>query len=225
MLSAMKTSRMSERSESENWHKKQNKRFAFFVKLYYLTANEPKTERITVMKKALIAITLCCAAILPAKDIKDYLDTAKIGAAMIPNWTVNKSSKAADYGKTQIVVGSEADEKALKVTAPADRGVAVYMLVSTPVNAGEFLEYSAKVKGKGQLTLSFYTYNAKDQYVGGVKIPNKTFVLTDTWTEIKCKFPVKDSAASPVGRIRPCFTLTKGGELLIEDIDLELDKD
>ena len=177
------------------------------------------------MKKAMIAMVLGCAAILSARDVKDYLDTAKIGASMIPGWTINKSNKAADYGKTQIIVGSEADEKAFQIVAPADRSAAVYMISSTPVNVGEFLEFSAKVKGKGQITFSFYTYNAKDQYVAGVKIPNKTFVLTGTWTEIKCKLPVKDSAASQVGRIRPCFSLSKGGELQIEDIDLELDND
>ena len=118
------------------------------------------------MKKTLIAVVLGCAAILAARDIKDNLERAVIGADMIPGWQINKSGKAADYGKGKIIVGHEADEKALQLNAPADRTLSIYMQSSTPVKVGEYLEFSADVKGKGMVTISYYTYNAKDQYIG-----------------------------------------------------------
>ena len=178
------------------------------------------------MKKTLIALSLATLSLLSARDIKDNLDSAKIGAPMIPGWTINRSSKAPDYGKGEIVVGSESDEKALKLTAPADRSNGIYMLSATTVKAGEFLEFSAKVKGKGSVTFSYYPYNAKGGFVGGVPVPYKAFTLTGEWVEVKCKLEVKDSKnGTAVVGIRPCLTLSKGGELMIEDIDLEIDND
>ena len=178
------------------------------------------------MKKTLIAVSLATVSLLSARDIKDYLDSAKIGAPMIPGWTINRSNKAADYGKGEVVVGSEADEKAFKLTAPADRSNAIYMLGSTSVKAGEFLEFSAKVKGKGTVTFTYYPYGIKGAFVSGVPVPTKTVVLTDKWTEVKGKLEVKNSKnGTIVGAIRPSIVLSKGGELLIEDIDLEIDND
>ncbi|MBQ9770431.1 MAG: hypothetical protein IJW23_01265 [Lentisphaeria bacterium] len=178
------------------------------------------------MKKTLIALSLAAAALVSARDIKDNLDSAKIGAEMIPGWTINRSNKAADYGKSVIVVGSEADEKALQLTAPADRSNSIYMLGATAVNAGEFLEFSAKVKGKGTVTLSYYPYGEKGGFVGGVPVPYKAVVLGNNWVEIKCKLQVKNSNNGTLVKfIRPCISLSKGGELLIEDIDLEIDND
>lgn len=177
------------------------------------------------MKKTLIALVLGCAAILSARDIKDNLDRAKIGAKMIPGWTLNHSRKAADYGKGKVVVGSESDEKAFEFTAPADRGNSIYMLSSTPVKVGEFLEFSMKVKGTGTISLSYFTYTSKDRYLGGVKIPRKSFQLTNNWQEIECKLEIMPSKNGTVGRIRPCIALSKGGKVVIEDIDLEIDDD
>ena len=177
------------------------------------------------MKKSLVATIFCCAAILSARDIADNLDRAAIGSKMIPGWTINKVGKAADYGKSEIVVGSEPDDKALKLIAPAKRYVAVYMLTSTPVRNGDFLEFSADVKGKGTVTFAYYTYNAKDRFIG-VPVSRKTITLTNSWKEVKCKLPIKNTTGDKaVARIRPCITLSAGGELLIEDIDLEIDND
>lgn len=177
------------------------------------------------MKKTLIAVVFGCAAILTARDIADNLDRARIGADMIPGWLINKSVKAADYGKGKIIVGHEADEKALQLNAPADRTVSIYMSSSTPVKAGEFLEFSADVKGKGAVTISYYTYNAKEQFITDVKVPSRTFTLTPVRTEIKCKLPIAPSKSNSLSRIRPCIVLSKGGEMVIEDIDLEIDND
>ena len=178
------------------------------------------------MKKTLIALSLATLSLLSARDIKDNLDTAKIGDPMIPGWMINRSTKAPDYGKGEIVVGSKADEKALKLTAPAERSNGIYMRSATTVKAGEFLEFSAKVKGKGSVTFSYYPYNAKGGFVGGVPVPYKAFTLTNEWVEVKCKLEVKDSKnGTAVVGIRPCLTLSKGGELMIEDIDLEIDND
>ena len=195
----------------------------FYVLSYRSETNKRKDF---IMKKTLIALSLAAAALVSARDIRDNLDSAKVGDAMIPGWTINRSNKAADYGKSVIVVGSEADEKALKLTAPADRSNSIYMLGATTAKAGEFLEFSAKVKGKGTVTLSYYPYTAKGGFVGGVPVPYKAFVLSDSWVEIKCKLEVKNSRnGTIVGSIRPCVSLSKGGELFIEDIDLEIDND
>ena len=177
------------------------------------------------MKKTLIAVVLGCAAILAARDIKDNLERAVIGADMIPGWQINKSGKAADYGKGKIIVGHEADEKALQLNAPADRTLSIYMQSSTPVTVGEYLEFSADVKGKGMVTISYYTYNAKDQYIGDVKTQSQSFTLTENLKEIKCKLKIMPSKSTSLGRIRPCIVVSKGGELVIEDIDIEIDND
>lgn len=177
------------------------------------------------MKKTLIAVVLGCAAILSARDIKDNLDKAKIGANIIPGWTINRSSKAADYGKGKIIVGSEADEKAFQFQAPADRSNSFYMLGATPVKVGEFLEFSAEVKGKGTVTISYYAYSAKNGFLTGIKIPYKTFTLTNDWQEIECKLPIVPSTKGTVALIRPSIRVSQGGLLVIEDIDLEIDND
>ena len=99
------------------------------------------------------------------------------------------------------------------------------MLTSTPVRNGDFLEFSADVKGKGTVTFAYYTYNAKDRFIG-VPVSRKTITLANSWKEVKCKLPIKNTTGDKaVARIRPCITLSAGGELLIEDIDLEIDND
>ena len=177
------------------------------------------------MKKTLMTLAVGCMALVSARDIPVQLEQAKLGADVIPGWTFNKSVKAFQ-GKGEIVIGSEADEKALQLTAPADRSNSIYMLGATAVNAGEFLEFSAKVKGKGTVTLSYYPYGEKGGFVGGVPVPYKAVVLGNNWVEIKCKLQVKNSNNGTLVKfIRPCISLSKGGELLIEDIDLEIDND
>ena len=177
------------------------------------------------MKKTLLTLAVGCAALVSARDIPVQLERAAIGAAEIPGWTVNKSAKADDYGKGEIVVGSEADEKAFHAIAPAKRTSAYYMIAHTPVKVGEYLEFSADIKGKGTVTFSYYMYDAKGRFLSGVRPDRKVFTLTDRWTEVKFKLKIISSPEGTVGKIRPCFTLSPGTDLLIEDLELEIDDD
>lgn len=176
------------------------------------------------MKKTLMTLAVGCMALVSARDIPVQLEQAKLGADVIPGWTFNKSVKAFQ-GKGEIVIGSEADEKAFHVVTPAGKSTAYYMQAGVPVKVGEYLEISADVKGKGSITFSYYTYTDKDGFLSGVKAESKTINLTGNWKEIKFKLKINPSTQGVVSRIRPCFTVAPGSEVWIEDLELEIDDD
>ena len=176
------------------------------------------------MKKTLIACVLGCAALLAARDVAVPLNSAKIGAASIPGWIINKSNPAADYGKAEIIAGSEADEKAFKVTAPADRNATFYSTKAYPAKVGEKIEFSAKVKGKGRFLFGFYGYAANGvKYLDGIPNRDRTFDLTDTLTEIKVEIVITASPQGEIGTVRPFFATVKGSELIIEDLEIDIE--
>lgn len=177
------------------------------------------------MKKTLIALTLCCAAILSARDITVALNSAKIGDATIPGWVINKSNKAADYGKGEIIAGSEADEKAFKITPPADRATSFYTAAAHKAKPGDKVELSAKVKGKGSFSFGYYTYDATGaRFLSGVRNTSKSHPLKDEWTEVEIELVVGTSPQGEIGMIRPVISVAKGAELIIEDIEIEIDE-
>ena len=178
------------------------------------------------MKHAAIALAICFAAVLSAGDVSVPLNSAKIGDATIPGWVLNKSHKADDYGKGEVIAGSEADEKAFKVTPPADRGISFYSGKAYPAKVGYKLEFSADVKGKGTVTFGFYAYNETgNKYIGGLKNHTKTFQLTDKLTEVKAEIFVEATPLGEIGAIRPVISVSKDSELVIEDIDIDIEDD
>ena len=174
------------------------------------------------MKKALLLLAFGCAAVLAADDLPVGLKTAKLGAPTIPGWIINKSSKAADYGKGEIIAASEPGKMAFKIVAPADRGVAFYTARAFPVKVGQVLEVSAKVKGKGWLSLGFYGYG-NNRFLGGIANSNKSFQLQEGLTEVKAEIVINGSKAGNLDSIRPAITVSKGGEAVIEDLEVEIE--
>lgn len=177
------------------------------------------------MKKTLIALVLSCAALLAARDIRVNLNGAKLGADKIPGWMLNRSGKSADFGKGEVVAGSESDKKAFKMKAPANRHVAFYTVNAYPVKVGEKLEISADVKGKGTITVGYYAYGEKGRNITAAPGSSKTFKLTDKKTEIECEIPLDAPKSGKLLTIRPFISVAAGGEAVVEDIEIEIDND
>ena len=178
------------------------------------------------MKKTLFALALGCAAMLVAKDIPVGLKNAKIGAPTLPGWILNRSGKAADYGKGEIIAGSKAGEKAFKITAPANLRAAFYTASPFSVKVGQVLKISAKAKGKGTIIFGFYGYNNGSKFLGGIADASKSFQLTEEMTELKAEIIVNKSTQGELNTLRPAITVMKGGEAVLEDIEIEIeDKD
>lgn len=175
------------------------------------------------MKKTLFLLAIGCAAVLAAEELPVGLKTAKIGAPVIPGWIINKSAKAVDYGKGEIVAASEAGKMAFKISAPADRGAAFYTARAFPVKIGQVLEISAKVKGKGSITLGFYGYNNGAKFLGGIANTGKTFQLQEGLTKVKAEIVIGSAKTGELNTLRPAITVSAGGEAVIEDLEIEIE--
>lgn len=176
------------------------------------------------MKKFTVcAILACCAAILSAGDIeiKNTLKNSKIGAEKPIGWQLNGNPKF--LGKGEIIQGSEKDEKALKIVTQKN-GTAFYRLNATPAKAGDKVKISADVKGKGKVTLGFYTYVGLAGYFSAVDA-EKTVDLTDTFKEVEFEFVVKNGAKGQVcENIRFFVKAQPNTEVVVEDLEFEVDK-
>lgn len=177
------------------------------------------------MKKIALAIVSCCAIALVAGDIeiKNSINKSKIGANSITSWTVNKSRK--DLGKAEIIQGSEKNEKAFKITSNT-QDVVYYRMIPINVKAGDKVEISAEIKGKstGKFYLGYYTYTDKNVYFEAVNAV-KAFDVPATKQEVKAEFVVQNGAKGQVTSIiRPYVRIDANSEVIIEDLEIEVDK-
>lgn len=174
------------------------------------------------MKKTLIALVLGCTAMLAARNIGVNLNGGKIGASAIPGWLLNRSGKSADFGKGEIIAGSETNKKAFKMTAPANRHVAFYTMSAYSIKEGEKLVITADVKGKGTITVGYYAYGEKGRNVSAGPNSNKTFTLTGSKTNAKCEIVITSSKQAKILSIRPFMSVATGGEATIENLKIEI---
>ena len=173
------------------------------------------------MKKTVFAIICCCAAAVFAGEleIKDILKKSKIGAAAPVNWALNKK---VDAGTGIIIQGSEKDEKAFKITSPKV-STYFYSLVSYDAKLGDKVKISADVIGKGTFFAGFYIYNDKNQYIATVG-SMKSYVLNGKKQEVEFEFIIPNGIKGEIAHhIRPALGISGGGEVIIEDLEVEID--
>lgn len=174
------------------------------------------------MKKLITLVVCCCCAAIFAGDveIKDLLKRSKIGAAAMPGWGPNKSSKL--IGKGVVVQGSEKDEKAFKITSDKVQ-TAFYKYSPIKVKAGDKVKISADVKGKGTFSAGFYTYmNGSKYFDSNGRIKN--IKLNGQKQEIEFEFVVQNGKKGEVtDAIRPYVAAGAKSEVIIEDLEIEID--
>lgn len=174
------------------------------------------------MKKLIIsAMTLCCAAIICASEIeiKNTLNKSKIGDKAPIGWRTN--GNPANLGKGEIIQGRE--EKAFKIVTTKN-ATGFYRLSGIKAKAGDKVKISAEVKGKGKFITGFYTYVGDATYFNAVDA-EKSVVLTDKVQEIEFEFVVKNGKNGQICEtIRPFIKADKNTEVIIEDLEIEVDK-
>ncbi len=157
------------------------------------------------MKKLLLALICSAAAALHADiDLRE-----------------NNFSKPAN-GTAEIVSINWLD-RGLKLTAPADMDAEVTYNRTFTFRAGLFYKVSGDFSGNGEIFVKMYFFN-QDGTPG--KVPVKSAVVRQKLDEFEAKFDLREfTAANAPYKFNVAIGVKKGGSIVLDDIELEVDDD
>jgi len=169
----------------------------------------------------LTAAAMIAAFALSADDdlkINGDFKGSNLGDASPAKWTKNFST-SPDIGKSTVVKGEKDGEFALQVTT-GKRDTPFYS-GAFKASAGDTLEITADVKGKGKIQFSYYAYNEKGQFLAG-----KGASLIDVngdFAEYKSKIVIDEVKEKTVAFVRIVFSAAPNSDVTFKDVEAEIE--
>ena len=165
----------------------------------------------------LTAAAMIAAVTLSADDLKINGDFkgSKIGSAAPAGWTKNFSTHK-DIGVTSVVKGKKDGEFGVQIKTT--KMVTPFYSGPFKAAAGDTVEISAKVKGKGKIQFSYYAYGPG--YL--VSKAGNVFTVQEKETEYESKILITEAPKGKISTIRIVFQALPNSDVTVYDVEAEI---
>lgn len=172
------------------------------------------------MKKILIPVLLCAAALLTAAEasINGDFKGSSLNSAVPKGWILSPKAPAGPTGK---VIKLADGKLALSVTK-VSRLSSFFTMPIMPFSAGDKITLSFRASGKGKIRIGYFGYNSKPSNF--VNAFGTSFAITPEMKTYTVTLTGKDTAKSKLVSVRVALQFENGTDATICDIKADIQK-
>ena len=149
--------------------------------------------------------------------------TFTAGALLYADADLHEKNFSNAVGGTSKIVSVGWMDHGLKVTADAKSDAAIVYNKSFNFRPGLYYKVSGDFTGQGEIFVKMYFYN---QDGTAYKVPVKNAVVRQKRDEFEAKFDLREfTAANAPSQYKVVIGVKKGGSVVLDDLELEVDDD
>lgn len=173
-----------------------------------------------IMKKILIPVLLCAAALLTAAEISINGDFkgSPLNSAVPKGWILSPKAPAGPTGK---IIKLADGKLALSITK-GSRLSSFFTLPATPFVAGDKIKLSFRASGKGKIRIGYFGYNSKPSNFANLF--GAMFTITPEMKTYTVTLTGRDVAKNKLASVRVALQFEKGTDATICDIKADIQK-